>query len=168
MGTTTLSSFSLNLPGLASMLSTTSSGVAQLINNPSPAVQSAIALTLGSAAEQADIGVVLALSVTSGAAYTLNLSGSGVDQFGNNFTMAHLMCALLVNNSTTSGQNFVVGAGTHSVFGSDQITAYPTGGLAFFYNPNAGYTVTVSSTDTFTATLAAGTSVSATLVLLGR
>jgi hypothetical protein len=165
---TTVTSFNIQLPSITALLQQSAgAGLQTVISNLSLAPS--VALSLGSSAGQANIAVGNAnLAVTSGTPFVLNLSGGGSDQFGNTFTMSKLVAALFVNFSTTSGQNFVIGAGTHSVFGSDQNTAEASGGYAIFYRPTTGYTVASSSTDNFTATLAAGTSVGCGYILFGR
>ena len=105
-------------------------------------------------------------AVTSGTPFTFNLI-SGLDVYGNALGMAHLLGLVIENDSVTAAQIMVLGGGTHSALGSDQITIQP-GGSAGVSNPNPGYTVTSSSTDTLTITVASGTAVAGILTVWGR
>jgi hypothetical protein len=133
-----------------------------------PTVQQADSLTVGSSAGQVNCGYSANISVTSGTPFTFNLL-SGNDQYGNAVAMVHLCALLFINNSATTAQIFTVGAGTHPAMGSDQGTAQANGGCVYWYNPNPGYGPLVAATnDTITITVASGTSVSGTLIALGR
>lgn len=75
---------------------------------------------------------------------------------------------LVENDSTTAGQDFTVGGGTHPVLGTDQGTAQANGGAFFVFNPNPGYSVVSGTSDTLQISVASGTSVPGKVTIFGR
>ncbi len=121
----------------------------------------------GSTAGNVDRCYSTAFTVSAGTPLTINLI-SALDPLNNAVGMLHLSSVLVQNNSTTTGQDLVIGGGTHPALGSDQYTAQANGGVAFVCNPNPGFTITSGSSDTLTITAASGSSVSGAITILGR
>lgn len=163
MSTTVLSTINVTAPSVS--LSANSYLNLQLATD-TPAVQQAVSLAIGSTAGSVNARFSATLAIVSGSAYTINLL-TGTDQYGNTIAMVHASLVYVVNNSTTTAQILTVGAGTHPVLGSDQFTVQPNGGCGFLLNPNPGYSIVTSSSDTLQITNASGTC-SVSLVVLGR
>ena len=164
MSTTVLSGFTVNTPSISA--TATSYTNALQIATDAPAVQAAISAALGSTAGNCNARFAMALSIANGTPYTINLL-SGSDQYGNTIAMVHACFFYVVNLSTTTAQILTVGGGTHPVMGSDQATVYPNGGHWYTGQPNPGFSVVTSSSDTLTITNASGTC-PANLIVLGR
>ena len=117
-----------------------------------------------------DLTLTAALSITYGTPYVLDVY-TGVDALGNSAVMQHVSGIVVINQSTTSGQNMVVGAGTHPLMGSDVWTILPGNSTS---GPNAyaawcpEWTVTSGSADKITITLASGTAVAGQIFVFGR
>jgi hypothetical protein len=126
-----------------------------------------IALGAGGTAGNVNLCFCEPFTVSSGTPLTINV-GTALDPMGNALGMVHVSCVLVENDSTTAGQDFTVGGGTHPVLGSDQYTAQANGGVAFVCNPNSGYSVVSGTSDTLQISVAAGTSVSGKVTILGR
>jgi len=106
-------------------------------------------------------------TVTAGTPLAIAL-GTVNDPLGNALGFVHVTSVLVENDSTTAGQDFTVGGGTHPVLGTDQGTAQANGGAFFVLNPNPGYSVVSGTSDTLQITVAAGTSVAGKVTILGR
>jgi hypothetical protein len=106
-------------------------------------------------------------TVSAGTPLTISMTALN-DPLGNPITFVHVTSVLMENDSTTAGQNFTVGGGTHPVLGTDQGSAQANGGAFLVFNPNPGYSVVSGTSDTLQITVAAGTSVSGKLTILGR
>jgi hypothetical protein len=106
-------------------------------------------------------------TVTSGTPLTINLV-TALDPLGSALGAVHVTSVLVENDSTTAGQDFTVGAGTHPVLGTDQGTAQANGGVFFVINPNPGYSVVSGTSDTLQISVAAGTNVSGKVTILAR
>ena len=128
-----------------------------------------MSVSIGSSAGQVQRSYSAPISVVSGTPFTLNLI-SGLDPSGAALGFSELVLWLLENDSVTTGQNLVLGGGTHPVLGSDQATVFPgispSVGVGFGFNP-VGWTVTGGSTDTLTITAATGT-IAGKLTLFSR
>lgn len=127
----------------------------------------AISVGVGSTTGNVNAIIQSNLSITSGTPFTVNVA-SGLDPFGTAAGMVHVSTIIVENDSTTTGQDFTIGGGTHPVLGSDSHLCQANGGVVFVCNPSPGYAVTGSSADTLTITVAAGTSVAGKLTILGR
>ncbi|MGA3066086.1 MAG: hypothetical protein ABSF29_04480 [Tepidisphaeraceae bacterium] len=106
-------------------------------------------------------------NVTSGTPLTINLV-TALDPLGTALGAVHVTSVLVENDSTTTGQNFTVGAGTNPVLGTDQGTAQANGGVFFVINPNPGYSVVSGTSDTLQISVAAGTNVPGKVTILAR
>jgi hypothetical protein len=105
--------------------------------------------------------------VSAGTPLTVNL-GTALDPLQNPIGLVHVSAILVENDSTTSGQDFTIGGGTHPISATDSGTAQANGGVWMMWNPNPGYTVATGSADTVTITVAAGTNVPGKITILGR
>jgi hypothetical protein len=146
----------------------------QLAGGAAPAVvtsqvnhQPAAALGAGNAAGSVDGCYCESFTVSAGTPLTVTLP-SAADPLGNPLAMAHVTSVLVENGSTTAGQDFTVGGGTHPVLGSDQGTAQANGGIFFVINPNPGYALVAGTSDTLQISVASGTNVPGKLTVLGR
>ena len=124
-------------------------------------------LAAGNSAGNVDRCYAATFAVTAGTPLTINLA-TALDPLGNPMGIVHVTAVLVENDSTTAGQDFTVGGGTHAVLGSDQFTAQANGGAAMIANPNPGYAVTVGSADTLTVSVASGAAVPGKITVLGR
>ena len=106
-------------------------------------------------------------TVTSGTPLTISLV-TALDPLGTAVGAVHVTSVLVENDSTTAGQDFTVGGGTHPVLGSDQGTAQANGGVFFLINPNPGYSVVSGTSDTLQISVAAGTNVPGKVTILAR
>jgi hypothetical protein len=146
----------------------------QLTTGVSPAVvmsqvshQPNIALGVGNTAGNVDRCLSESFTVSAGSPLTVNLT-SAFDPLGNALGMVHVTSVLVENDSSTAGQDFTVGGGTHPVLGTDQGTAQANGGALLVTNPNPGYSVVASTSDTLQISVASGTNVPGKLTILGR
>ncbi len=160
---TTLSqpSFSINARALIA------SGTFPLLQSTITHQPTTSGLGAGSTAGNVDRVIQQTLAITSGTPVTINV-GTALDPFGTAAAMVHVSLILVESLSTTAGQDFTVGGGTHPVCGSDQLTVQANGGVGILYNPNLGYAVTGSSADVLTITVAAGTAVAGRVTIFGR
>jgi hypothetical protein len=108
-----------------------------------------------------------AFTVSAGTPITISLPSAN-DPLGNALSFVHVTSVLVENDSTTAGQDFTVGGGTHPVLGTDQGTAQANGGAFFVFNPNPGYSVVSGTSDTLQISVAAGTSVAGKVTIFGR
>jgi hypothetical protein len=106
-------------------------------------------------------------TVSAGTPLTISVTSIN-DALGNPITFVHVTSVLVENDSTTAGQNFTVGGGTHPVLGTDQGSAQANGGAFLVLNPNPGYSVVSGTSDTLQISVAAGTNVPGKLTILGR
>jgi hypothetical protein len=106
-------------------------------------------------------------TVTAGTPLTINVS-SATDPIGSALGMVHVTSVVVENDSTTAGQDFTVGAGTHPVLGTDQGTAQANGGVFCVLNPNPGYSVVSGTSDTLQISVASGTNVAGKITIFGR
>jgi hypothetical protein len=106
-------------------------------------------------------------TITAGTPLTINVA-TATDPLGNALGIVHVSSILVENDSTTAGQDFTVGGGTHPVLGTDQATAQANGGAVCIVNPNPGYAVVSGASDTLQISVAAGTSVTGKVTILGR
>jgi hypothetical protein len=106
-------------------------------------------------------------TVSSGTPLTINLV-SALDPLGAALGAVHVTSVLVENDSTTAGQDFTVGTGTHAALGTDQGTAQANGGVFFVINPNPGYSVVSGTSDTLQISVAAGTNVPGKVTVLAR
>lgn len=173
MSTTLLTALpSITLAAIQNIIGATGSGLDR-IGNLSPSLLSSLGLTLGNSAGQVNQAYPHTLAITSGTPYTINLS-TGTDQAGNTIGMVHVAMVLVVNLSTTTGQDFTIGGGTDPVLGTDQLTckaAAITPGspnVATFLDQQTGYSVVASTSDTLKIVVAAGTAVPGAIIVLGR
>jgi hypothetical protein len=146
----------------------------QLTTGAAPAVvasqvnhQPSIALGAGNTAGSVDRCFSESFTVSAGTPLTVNLS-SATDPLGNAVGMVHVTSVLVENDSTTAGQDFTVGGGTHPVLGTDQGTAQANGGEFLVTNPNPGYSVVSGTSDTLQISVASGTNVPGKVTILGR
>ena len=126
-----------------------------------------VVLGSGTGTGNANTCISLAGTVTYGTPVTINVL-TAIDLSGVASAMAFLNTVIVNNNSTTATDNIVVGGGTNPVLGSDTFTVQPNGGCGILFNPNPGYAVVSSSSDTITLTASAGTSVPYSITILGR
>jgi hypothetical protein len=126
-----------------------------------------IAIGSGNSAGNVDRCFCEPFTVTAGTPLTVNVS-SATDPMGNALGMLHVTSVLVENDSTTGGQDFTVGAGTHPVLGTDQGTAQANGGVFCVVNPNPGYAVVSGTSDTLQISVASGTNVPGKITILGR
>ncbi|HEX4056230.1 MAG TPA: hypothetical protein VHX86_18370 [Tepidisphaeraceae bacterium] len=162
--------------------------MATTLSNPQPSVQLKCQLTAGAApavvSSQVNHQPVVTLgagnsagnvdgcfsepfTVSAGTPLTITLP-SATDPLGNVLAMVHVTSVLVENDSTTSGQDFTVGGGTHPVLGTDQGTAQANGGTFFVINPNPGYSVVAGTSDTLQISAASGVNVPGKVTILGR
>jgi hypothetical protein len=127
----------------------------------------AINLVAGSTSGSVNAVIEQNFTVTSGTPLTINVA-TGLDPFGNAAGMVHVSTVLVENDSTTAGQDFTIGGGTHPVLGTDSYLCQANGGVVTVCNPAPGYTVSSGSADTLTITVAAGTAVAGKLTIFGR
>lgn len=106
-------------------------------------------------------------TVTAGTPLTVNVA-SATDPMGNALGIVHVTSVLVENDSTTAGQDFTVGGGTHPVLGTDQGTAQANGGVFCVVNPSPGYSVVSGTSDTLQISVAAGTNVPGKITIFGR
>lgn len=106
-------------------------------------------------------------TVSAGTPLTISLTAIN-DALGNAISFVHVTSVLVENDSTTAGQNFTVGGGTHPVLGTDQGTAQANGGSFLVFNPNPGYSVVSGTSDTLQILVASGTNVPGKLTIFGR
>jgi hypothetical protein len=146
----------------------------QLTTGAAPAVVSSQvnhqpnnALGSGNSAGNVDRCFSEPFTITSGTPLTINVS-TALDPLGNALGMVHVTSVLVENDSTTAGQDFTVGGGTHPVLGTDQATAQANGGMVYILNPNSGYSVVSGTSDTLQISVASGTSVAGKITILGR
>jgi hypothetical protein len=146
----------------------------QLTGGAAPAVvtslvnhQPNVALGSGNSAGNVDQCLSEPFTVSAGSPLTINLS-SATDPLGGALAFAHVSGVLVENDSTTAGQDFTVGGGTHPVLGTDQGTAQANGGAFFVINPNPGYSVVSGTSDTLQISVASGTNVPGKITVLGR
>ena len=126
-----------------------------------------LSLGAGNSAGNVDRCFSEAFTVTSGTPLTINVT-TALDPLGTAIACVHVTSVLVENDSTTAGQDFTVGGGTHPVLGTDQGTAQANGGVFFVINPSPGYTVSSGSADTLSIAVAAGTNVAGKVTILGR
>lgn len=160
---TTLSNPSITINTRASLASGIAPAVLGCTVNQSPATS----IGVGSTAGNVNVCFSEAFTVTSGTPITVNLL-TGTDPFGTALGMVHVSHILVENASTTTGQDFTVGGGTHPVLGTDLYLCQANGGVVCVVNPNPGYSVVTSSSDTLQISVAAGTSVAGRITVLGR
>jgi hypothetical protein len=146
----------------------------QLTAGAAPAVvtsqvnqQPNISVGAGNSAGNVDRCFCEPFTVTAGMPLTINVS-SAADPIGNALGMVHVTSILVENDSTTAGQDFTVGGGTHPVLGTDQGTAQANGGIFCVFNPNPGYSVVSGTSDTLQISVAAGTNVPGKITIFGR
>jgi len=146
----------------------------QLTAGASPAVvtsqvnhQPNIAIGTGNTAGNVDRCFSESFTVTAGTPLTINVS-SATDPIGSALGMVHVTSVVVENDSTTAGQDFTVGAGTHPVLGTDQGTAQANGGVFCVLNPNPGYSVVSGTSDTLQISVASGTNVAGKITIFGR
>lgn len=147
---------------------------AQLTAGAAPAVVTSQvnhvpAVTLGPGNSPGNVDRCLSepFTVTAGTPLTFNLT-TALDPIGNALGMLHVTSVLVENDSTTAGQDFTVGGGTHPALGTDQGTAQANGGVFCVVNPNPGYAIVSGSSDTLQISVAAGTNVPGKITILGR
>lgn len=167
-----MSSPTMNNPSFAAKLACNLNwGVAPNALSDNPQINQAANLIVGNAAGQVDRVIAQAITITSGTPVTINV-GTALDPSGTAAAMVHVCGFILINSSTTTGQDMTIGGGTNPVWGatpaSSLYDAQANGGIALGLAPNPGYHVTASSADTFTIIVAAGTSVAGQIVILGR
>jgi len=124
-------------------------------------------LGAGNTAGNVDRCFCEAFTVTAGTPLTINVA-TATDPMGNALGMVHVTSVLVENDSTTAGQDFTVGGGTHPVLGTDQGTAQANGGVVCIVNPNPGYAVVSGTSDTLQISVASGTNVAGKVTVLGR
>jgi hypothetical protein len=146
----------------------------QLTAGAAPAVISSqvnhqpnISIGAGNSAGNVDRCFSESFTVTAGTPLTVNVS-SATDPIGNALGMLHVTSVLVENDSTTAGQDFTVGAGTHPVLGTDQGTAQANGGVFCVVNPSPGYSVVSGTSDTLQVSVASGTNVPGKITVFGR
>jgi hypothetical protein len=162
---------------MSTTLSNPSAGVqlkCQLTAGSSPAVvtsqvnhQPNISLGAGSTAGNVNACFSESFTVSNGSPLTINLASAN-DPLGNALSIVHVTSVLVENDSTTAGQDFTIGGGTHPVLGTDQGTAQANGGAFFVFNPNPGYSVVGGTSDTLQISVAAGTNVAGKVTIFGR
>lgn len=149
---------------------TNGTGLATQQSKPSLAIPSTnsggFTPSVGSTAGKWDTVFTITGSVVSGTPYTINLL-TGADSFGNTLAMVHLMRLHVVNQDVIANPThiIVIGAGTHPVMGTDQMTLGPTDDSVI--NKYTGYAIVTSSSDVLTITAGAGT-VPFSLIAAGR
>jgi len=126
-----------------------------------------IAIGAGNTVGNVDRCFCEAFTVSAGTPLTVNV-GSATDPMGNALGIVHVTSVVVENDSTTAGQDFTVGGGTHPVLGTDQGTAQANGGVFCLVNPNPGYAVVSGTSDTLQVLVASGTSVAGKITILGR
>ena len=126
-----------------------------------------IAIGTGNTAGNVDRCFSESFTVTAGTPLTINVS-SATDPIGSALGMVHVTSVVVENDSTTAGQDFTVGAGTHPVLGTDQGTAQANGGVFCVLNPNPGYSVVSGTSDTLQISVASGTNVAGKITIFGR
>jgi uncharacterized membrane protein len=126
-----------------------------------------IALGAGSTAGNINLVYQVGFAITTGTPWTVNVN-TGTDPYGMTLSMVHVAAIIVENDSTTTGQDFTIGGGTHSVLGSDSYFCQANGGVICIVNPSPGYTVSSGSTDTLTIAVAAGTGVAGRITIFGR
>lgn len=107
--------------------------------------------------------------------FTVNL-GNCTDPFGASIAMQHVMLIGVVHNGNTTGQDFLIGGGTHPVLGNASIPVQAgnftgntsNGGFNLWYAGDAGYAIVPGSNDTLTINVAAGTNVPGQIEVWGR
>jgi hypothetical protein len=147
---------------------------AQLTAGASPAVVASqvnhsptFTIGAGNTAGNADRCYSAPFTITAGTPLTVNLS-TALDPMQTAIGMLHVSAILVENDSTTAGQDFTIGSGTHPLSATDSGTAQANGGVYLMWNPNPGYAVTTGSADTLTLTVANGTNVPGKITILGR
>lgn len=129
-----------------------------------------INLVAGVAAGNVNCTISKAFTVTNGSPLVINVS-SALDPIGNAAVMVHVIAVLVENDSVTTGQDFTVGGGTDPVMGTDQFTVQSNstgqGGAGFVCNTSPGYVYNVSTANSVTITVAAGTAVPGRITILG-
>lgn len=138
----------------------------------SPNINQQSTLVVGNATNQIDRCIAVNFTVTSGTPYTFNVS-TGLDPSGVAAGLVHVSGFIVINQSAVGGQDMTIGGGTHPVLGatpaSSLYDAQANGGVACAWAPQPGWgPVVVSTNDTITITVAAGTSVPGQLLVLGR
>lgn len=146
----------------------------QLTSGAAPAVvssqvnhQPTVTIGAGNSVGSVDGCFSESFTVSAGTPLTITLP-SATDPLGNALAMVHVTSVLVENDSTTAGQGFTVGGGTHPVLGTDQGTAQANGGVFFVINPNPGYSVVAGTSDTLQISVASGTNVPGKVTVLGR
>lgn len=123
-------------------------------------------IAVGTSAGAANFGTTINFNVTSGTPYTLDLTAL-TDTDGSSVTLASLSALKITNNSTTTGQDFTAGGGTNPIIASESTDPIQANGG--FHNARYPAGITVDSTHKLLQiTVAAGTSVSGTVTLLGH
>jgi len=121
---------------------------------------------IGTSTNQVAIAWTAVRSVTSGSPDILDLTAL-TDAIGNSISPTKLVGYKIENQSSTAGEILTLGGGTGSVFASDSTHPVGPGGVALYYDPAVGITITDTSADKFQVAAAAGT-VSYKLTLLFR
>jgi hypothetical protein len=126
-----------------------------------------ISIGTGNTAGNVDRCFCEPFTVTAGTPLTVNVS-TATDPIGNALGIVHVTSVLVENDSTTAGQDFTIGGGTHPVLGTDQGTAQANGGIFCVVNPNPGYAVVSGTSDTLQISVASGTNVAGKITIFGR
>jgi hypothetical protein len=146
----------------------------QLTSGASPAIVASqvnhspiFSIGAGNTPGNADRCYAAPFTVSAGTPLTINLA-TALDPLLNAIGLVHVSAILIENDSTTAGQDFTIGGGTHPISATDSGTAQANGGVWMMWNPSPGYTVTSGSADTLTISVAAGTNVPGKITILGR
>lgn len=121
--------------------------------------------TVGSSAAQVQFIFTNTYAVTSGTPQVLDLT-TLTDALGNSITFNAWTNIIVENLSTTTGQDFSIGAGTNPIFTAEGEPIFANGGWFATGNPQ-GQTVD-STHKTLQLTVAAGTSVQVKVTIMGR
>lgn len=112
--------------------------------------------TYGTSAGQANFYAEATASISGGS--SIDLYGGLSDAFGQTGNLTVVRELIVVNTSTTAGQNLVLtGNFITAALGTVTNIAVQPGGCVRFSSPTDGYTVTTSTQDTITLTPSSGT-----------
>lgn len=137
----------------------------------SPTINFYDTLADGTGLDQADSVWYDERTVDAGTPDDIDLSGGITDAFGNSLTLTKLKGLYIKNNSTTAGQILQIGGDTLAapLFGAapDYIVLGP-GGVFWWWDPSAAaVALGAGATDVLQIAVAAGTSVSYTIAVIG-
>jgi hypothetical protein len=151
----------------AAIAATLSGGAVPATTSAAIAEALAMTYTVGTAAGNVNLVYANALTITSGAPQDFDVTAL-TDPLGAAINFGHVTDILLVNLSTTAGQDFTLGgAASNPLFAALPTVARANGGYLLIHDPNPGIAVS-GGAKVIRAAVAAGAAVSALLLLLGR